>query len=129
MEEMGRVTGIKVVSHTHNEPGHGCDQCDSAGANCVRAVMAWHLQHGLPIDHAIQTLWAMQSSAGLAGMLAMVIEHDPRQKLSPSAVRTVVTMMYGLCTHTKKNKLLTQTHRFEIWCWVLGTVCTRYIPT
>ena len=86
MEEMGRVTGIRVCSHTHNEPGHGSDQCDSCGANCVRAVLAWHLLHGIPIDHALQTVGVLQSSPGLKGMITMVIEHNPRQKLSPHMV-------------------------------------------
>ena len=105
MEEMGRVTGIKVCSHTHNEPGHGSDQCDSTGANCVRAVYAWHLQHGIPIDHAVATVWAMQSSSGLLDMIHMVIEHDPREKLSPSQVRHYCCMMYCLCTHKKTNSI------------------------
>ena len=86
MEEMGRITGIKVCSHTHNEPGHGSDQCDSCGANCVRACIAWHLEHGVPIDHAIQTLRALQEKS-LKGMIHMGIEHDPKQKLLPSKVR------------------------------------------
>ena len=112
MEEMGRVTGIKVCSHTHNEPGHGSDQCDSAGANCVRAVYAWHLHHGIPIDHAAQTVRAMQSSSGLVGMIHMVIEHDPRQKLSASKVRHYCCMIYDLFKHPKYT--LTHTHRFKI---------------
>ena len=93
MEEMGRVTGIRVCSHTHNEPGHGCDQCDSSGANCVRAIKAWHLEHGLPIDHARQSVGVMHCTGGLKGMIHMVIEHDPSQKLLPSQVRVRCT--YG----------------------------------
>ena len=69
MEEMGRVCGIKVVAHSHNEPGHGSDQCDSCGANCVRACYAWHLKNGKSIDHAIQTVEAMEDSEGLKGMV------------------------------------------------------------
>ena len=67
MEEMGRITGIRVCSHTHNEPGHGSDQCDSCGANCVRACYAWHIKHGIPINHGRQTVAALQDSDGLKG--------------------------------------------------------------
>ena len=87
MEEMGRVTGIRVCSHSHNEPGHGSDQCDSCGANCVRAVLAWHLLHGIPIEFCLQTVGVLQLSSGLKGMIHMGITHDPRQKLSPHMVR------------------------------------------
>ena len=87
MEEMGRVTGIRVCSHTHNEPGHGSDQCDSCGANCVRAIKAWHLEHGLPIDHALQSVAVMQLSGGLKDMIHQVIVHKPGEKLFPSMVR------------------------------------------
>ena len=86
MEEMGRVTGIRVCSHTHNEPGHGSDQCDSCGANCVRACYAWHIKNGIPIDHARQTVHALQSSAGLKGMIHLLMCHDPCEKLDPSMI-------------------------------------------
>ena len=86
MEEMGRVTGIRVCSHTHNEPGHGSDQCDSCGANCVRACYAWHIKHGTPIDHARQTVGALQSSAGLKGIISLLMSHDPSEKLDPSMI-------------------------------------------
>ena len=86
MEEMGRVCGIKVVAHSHNEPGHGSDQCDSCGANCVRACYAWHLKNGKSIDHAIQTVEAMEDSEGLKGMVHMLMEHDPLEKLNPSKI-------------------------------------------
>lgn len=86
MEEMGRITGIRVCSHTHNEPGHGSDQCDSCGANCVRACYAWHIKHGTPIDHARQTVNALQSSTGLKGMIHLLMSHDPCEKLDPSLI-------------------------------------------
>ena len=77
---------IRVCSHTHNEPGHGSDQCDSCGANCVRACYAWNIKHGIPINHARQTVSALQSSTGLKGMIHVLTSHDPNEKLNPSRI-------------------------------------------
>ena len=119
MEEMGRITGIKVCSHTHNEPGHGSDQCDSCGANCVRACVSWHLQHGVPIDHAIQTLIALNDATlkgSLKGMIHMCIEHDPKQKLLPSKVRMSCAVYKHVKTSLLNNILHIQIPDLPLGC-------------
>ena len=35
---VGQLCGIQLTEHSHNEPGHGSDICDTAGANSVREV-------------------------------------------------------------------------------------------
>lgn len=145
MEEMGRVTGIRVCSHTHNEPGHGSDQCDSCGANCVRAIKAWHLEHGLPIDHALQSVAVMQLSGGLKGMIHQVIVHKPGEKLFPSMVRMccrhsvcsvlglglgfVLGLGLGLGVHILCVYIIhtNTSYRFRICHLVPGTVYTKNI--
>ena len=34
--QLSTDVGIKIIFHSHNEPGHGADICDTAGANCIR---------------------------------------------------------------------------------------------
>ena len=118
MEEMGRVCGIRVCSHTHNEPGHGSDQCDSFGANCVRACYAWHLENGVPIDHARQSVGAMQATHGLKG-IHVVIEHDPLQKLAPSKIpdlplgtRHCLHKRYSYLNDSNTSTAILLQHRF-----------------
>ena len=104
----------------------GSDQCDSCGANCVRAIKAWHLEHGLPIDHGIQSVAVMQLSPGLKGMISQFIQHDPRQKLLPSKVRLCCVV----CVHTVPRQTHTNTsdtYRFQICRLGVDTVYTKYI--
>ena len=40
---------------SHNEPGHGADICDTAGANCIRECWRWTKRTGLSIISASKT--------------------------------------------------------------------------
>ena len=46
---------IKVIAHGHNEPGHGADICDTAGANCIRECWRCTKRTGLSIISAYRS--------------------------------------------------------------------------
>ena len=54
--------GIKVVRHSHNEPGHGADICDTAGANCIRECWRWTKRTGVSIVCAAKTCECLRES-------------------------------------------------------------------
>ena len=56
----GKNGNIKVISHNHNEPGHGADICDTAGANCIRECMRCTKRTGLSIIAAYRTAKALK---------------------------------------------------------------------
>ena len=56
----GKNGNVKVVSHNHNEPGHGADICDTAGANCIRECMRCTKRTGLSIIAAYRTAKALK---------------------------------------------------------------------
>ena len=105
MAEMGRVTGIRVNTHSHNAPGHGADQPDSVGANCCRAIYAWMLLHDVPVNHARQTVKALQQSLGLKGGIFSMVEHDPSQFLDPALIPNL--LLKTRTTLYKEYKYLT----------------------
>ena len=45
-----------------------------------------HSSSGIPVNHARQTIKALQESPGLKGMVFSVIEHDPRECLDPKLI-------------------------------------------
>ena len=48
----GKSGKIKIIKHGHNEPGHGSDICDTAGANCIRECWRCTKRTGLSIISA-----------------------------------------------------------------------------
>jgi hypothetical protein len=74
------LTGIKVTDHGHNEPGHGADICDTAGANCVRECWRNTNRTGLSIISAQRTTAALQE-ANMSGFIHRMVSHDPDRKI------------------------------------------------
>ena len=54
---------IRIVHHSHNEPGHGADICDTAGANCIRQCWRYTRRTGLAIICAEKTCVALREAA------------------------------------------------------------------
>ena len=76
----GENGNIKVVSHGHNEPGHGADICDTAGANCIRECWRCTKRTGLSIISAYRTTETLRK-AGMRGFIHRQVSHDPEQKI------------------------------------------------
>lgn len=53
--QLGEAAGITILYHNHNEPGHGADICDTAGANCIRECWRYTKRTGLSIIAADKT--------------------------------------------------------------------------
>lgn len=62
--QLGRGQGgsIRVVNHSHNEPGHGADICDTAGANCIRECWRYTKRTGQSIIAAYETCSALREA-------------------------------------------------------------------
>ncbi len=62
--QLGRGHGgsIRVVNHSHNEPGHGADICDTAGANCIRECWRYTKRTGKSIIAAYKTCSALREA-------------------------------------------------------------------
>ena len=58
----GKAGSIKVIKHGHNEPGHGADICDTAGANCIRECWRKTKRTGLSIICASRTVTALREA-------------------------------------------------------------------
>lgn len=58
----GKGGKIKVVDHCHNEPGHGADICDTAGANCIRCCWRKTKATGLSIICASRTTTTLREA-------------------------------------------------------------------
>ena len=58
----GQGDSIRVVNHSHNEPGHGADICDTAGANCIRQCWRYTKRTGLSIIAAYKTCEALREA-------------------------------------------------------------------
>ena len=59
----GGLSGtIKVLGHGHNEPGHGSDICDTAGANCIRECWRATKRTGISIISAYRTTKCLQEA-------------------------------------------------------------------
>ena len=71
---------IKIISHGHNEPGHGSDICDTAGANCIRECWRATKRTGLSIISAYRTTKCL-SEAEMPGFIHRQVSHDPDQKI------------------------------------------------
>ena len=85
---LGEITGIRIVEHSHNEPGlfglsrppsvrrpvihththtympagHGSDICDTAGANSVRQCMRYTKRTGISVNAAEVTQTALTAA-------------------------------------------------------------------
>ena len=64
----GKSGNIKVIEHCHNEPGHGADICDTAGANCIRQCWRCTKRTGVSIICAARTTTALRA-ANMDGFL------------------------------------------------------------
>jgi len=84
----GGTTGrIRVVEHGHNEPGHGSDICDTAGANCIRECWRFTKRFGLSIISAEKTCSALRK-ASMDGFIHLQVSHDPDCKIiMPKSVK------------------------------------------
>ena len=68
----GQAGSIRVVNHSHNEPGHGADICDTAGANCIRECWRYTKRTGKPIIAAYKTCSALRE-AEMAGFIHLQV--------------------------------------------------------
>ena len=68
---LGDLTGIRVVDHSHNEPGHGSDICDTAGSNSVRNCMRFTKRTGVNVDAASVTQTAL-TQADMDGFVCLL---------------------------------------------------------
>ena len=69
-----------MVAHSHNEPGHGADICDTAGANCIRECWRWTKRTGISIISAAKTCECLRK-AKMDGFVHLQVTHDPDQKI------------------------------------------------
>jgi hypothetical protein len=69
----GQAGTIKVVKHGHNEPGHGADICDTAGANCIRVCWRKTKRTGLSIICASRTTTALREG-NMPGFIHLQVE-------------------------------------------------------
>ena len=76
----GSSGSIRVVAHSHNEPGHGADICDTAGANCVRECWRYTKRTGLSIISAEKTVSCL-TEAKMDGFLHLQV--TPTTTLTP----------------------------------------------
>ena len=72
--------GIRVVYHSHNEPGHGADICDTAGANCIRECWRYTKRTGLSVIAANKTCACLRQ-AEMDGFIHLQVSHDPDRKI------------------------------------------------
>ena len=70
----GASGNIKVIQHGHNEPGHGADICDTAGANCIRECWRKTKRTGLAIICASRTTATLREAA-MPGFLHLQVSH------------------------------------------------------
>ena len=71
----GKSGTIKVTQHCHNEPGHGADICDTAGANCIRCCWRKTKRTGLSIICAARTTTALRE-AKMRGFIHLQVNHS-----------------------------------------------------
>ena len=76
----GTAGRIRVVEHGHNEPGHGSDICDTAGANCIRECWRFTKRFGLSIISAEKTCSALRKAL-MDGFIHLQVSHDPDRKI------------------------------------------------
>lgn len=76
----GKSGTIKVIRHGHNEPGHGSDICDTAGANCIRECWRATKRTGLSVISAYRTTKCLRE-AEMAGFIHRQVSHDPDRKI------------------------------------------------
>ena len=76
----GKSGSIKVVQHGHNEPGHGSDICDTAGANCIRECWRSTKRTGISIISAYRTTKCLRE-AEMPGFIHRQVSHDPDSKI------------------------------------------------
>ena len=73
----GKSGRIKIVSHSHNEPGHGADICDTAGANCIRECWRYTKRTGLAIIASEKTCAALREAQMKGFIHLQVIQTVP----------------------------------------------------
>ena len=69
----GKAGTIKVIKHGHNEPGHGADICDTAGANCIRVCWRKTKRTGLSIICASRTTTALREG-NMSGFIHLQVD-------------------------------------------------------